>query len=54
MDAYVGCGVWALVWQTLLNSIILTILFYCLVHWKPLHTSPKVLLKDYSISDLNY
>lgn len=30
--AYVGCGVWALVWQTLLNSIILTILFYCLVH----------------------
>ena len=39
--AYVGCGVWALVWQTLLNSIILTILFYCLVHWKPLHTFSK-------------
>lgn len=52
--AYVGCGVWALVWQTLLNSIILTILFYCLVHWKPLHTFSKSSFERLFNLHLNY
>lgn len=39
--AYIGWGVWALVWQTLLNGIILTILFYYFVRWKPLCTFSK-------------
>lgn len=34
--AYSGYGVWALVGQTLLNSLILTVLFYYIVAWKPL------------------
>lgn len=34
--AFAGRGVWALVWQTILNSLILTILFYYFVTWKPL------------------
>lgn len=34
--AYIGWGVWALVWQTVLNSILLTILFYYFIRWKPL------------------
>lgn len=36
--AYTGWGVWALVWQTILNSILLTILFHYFVRWKPLLT----------------
>lgn len=36
--AYTGWGVWALVWQTILNSVLLTILFHCIVRWKPLLT----------------
>ena len=34
--AYSGYGVWALVGQTLLNSLILTVLFHYIVAWKPL------------------
>lgn len=34
--AYVGWGVWALVIQTLLNSLLLTLLLYYFLHWKPL------------------
>ena len=36
--AYTGWGVWGLVWQTILNSILLTILFHYFVRWKPLLT----------------
>lgn len=34
--AYTGWGVWALVYQSLLNSLLLTVSFFYLVHWKPL------------------
>lgn len=34
--AYVGCGVWALVTQTILNNLILTVLFHRLVVWRPI------------------
>mgnify|MGYP000293964859 CR=1 FL=1 len=34
--AYRGWGVWALVFQSLFNSLLLTVLYFYLVHWKPL------------------
>ncbi len=34
--AYSGWGVWALIAQTLLNSLLLTLLLYYFLHWKPL------------------
>lgn len=34
--AYTGWGVWALVFQSLLNSLLLTVSFFYLVHWRPL------------------
>lgn len=34
--AYTGWGVWALVFQTLLNSLLLTLFLYLLLHWLPL------------------
>lgn len=36
--AYTNWGVWALVWQTFTNSILLTILFHFFIRWKPLFT----------------
>ena len=34
--AYVGFGVWALVVQTLMNALLLTLLLYYFLRWKPL------------------
>lgn len=34
--AYAGIGVWALVWQQVLNSVLIFLLFYCTTRWKPI------------------
>ena len=34
--AYVGFGVWAIVWQQLINLAVITILLWILSHWKPI------------------
>lgn len=36
--AYWGYGVWALVYQSILNAMLTTILFNCFYRWKPLKT----------------
>jgi len=36
--AYLGYGVWALVYQSILNAMLTTILFNCFYRWKPLKT----------------
>lgn len=36
--AYSGFGVWALVYQSIINAFLTTVLFNCLYHWKPLKT----------------
>lgn len=33
--AYIGFGIWALVWQYLLNTIIDTIVLFLIIEWKP-------------------
>lgn len=34
--AYAGFGVWAIVWQQLINLLIITLLLWVLSHWKPI------------------
>lgn len=36
VTAYLGMGVWALVYQSIFNSLLMTILFWYFVRWKPL------------------
>lgn len=39
--AYAGMGVWSLVYQTILNSVLLTIFLHCFLRWKPLPVFSK-------------
>lgn len=39
--AYKGTGVWALVVQSLLNALLITLLFFYCINWRPLKVSSK-------------
>ena len=44
--AYNGCGVWALVWQTVIKSFLVVILIWGQMKWKPVFVFSKISFKS--------